>query len=225
MRGGIFIADRPFAYVCSPYRGDIEANTERARDYCRQVYEAGYIPLAPHLLFPQFLREHIPKEREAGLEMGAALLSQCRVLIICGGDITEGMSREIKLAQELGIKSCALENIEAAASIEQLIAPGIKSDEMLGRFLYDNKMLSEKDTQTANARLSFTSYPEDYYRMMGRRRREAGNGSFTQAGYVENCRSAEKQSVMDRIAASRTEHGNSPNKTAKDKAKKHAPEL
>lgn len=110
--------DRPFAYVCSPYSGDIETNTARAREYCRQVYEAGYTPLAPHLLFPQFLKEDNPEEREVGLEMGAALIPRCRVMLVCGDDVTEGMAREIRLARELRIETCALENIPAIHEVK-----------------------------------------------------------------------------------------------------------
>ena len=38
---------RPVVYVCSPYAGDVEANTARARRYCRYVTNQGGIPLAP----------------------------------------------------------------------------------------------------------------------------------------------------------------------------------
>ena len=111
-------ADRPFAYVCSPFRGDTEANTERAREYCRQVFDAGYTPLAPHLIFPQFLNDGVPDEREAGIGMGTSLLPLCRVLLVCGNNITEGMKAEIQQAQRLGIEVCALENIPPIPSLK-----------------------------------------------------------------------------------------------------------
>ena len=57
------MTDRPLAYICSPYRGDEEANAERAREYSRQVFEAGYLPVTPHIYFSQFLSESIPEER------------------------------------------------------------------------------------------------------------------------------------------------------------------
>jgi len=123
------MSDRPFAYVCSPYRGDTEANAEKARGYCREVFEAGYSPLAPHLFFPQFLNDNIPKEREAGMEMAAALLPQCRVLVVCGDDITEGMASEIRLAQELGIECCALENILIIPSVQHIFSAFIANAE------------------------------------------------------------------------------------------------
>ena len=54
-------AFRPIVYICSPYAGDIESNTTAARRYCRFAVESGYIPIAPHLLFPQFLNDSDPK--------------------------------------------------------------------------------------------------------------------------------------------------------------------
>ena len=45
-------AFRPIIYVCSPYAGDIESNVQAARRYSRFAVESGYIPIAPHLLFP-----------------------------------------------------------------------------------------------------------------------------------------------------------------------------
>ena len=112
------MAERPFAYVCSPFRGDVEKNTARAREYCRQVYEAGYTPLAPHLYFTQFLNDDYPKERVAGMEMGVALLPLCRVLVFCGSDITEGMKAEMQHAQRLGVEICTLEHIPPIPTLE-----------------------------------------------------------------------------------------------------------
>ena len=62
--------DRPVIFVCSPYRGDTETNTQNARRYCRLVVEQGGIPFAPHLLFTQFLNEDKAAERRRGLWMG-----------------------------------------------------------------------------------------------------------------------------------------------------------
>ena len=91
-------AFRPIVYICSPYAGDSETNTAAARRYCRFAVEAGYIPIAPHLLFPQFLNDSDPKERELGLFFGNALLSKCVEMFVFGSRISEGMEAEIKRA-------------------------------------------------------------------------------------------------------------------------------
>ena len=62
-------AYRPLVYICSPFAGDTEGNTEKARRYCRFAVKNGAIPLAPHLLFPQFLDDGKSAERAIGMFM------------------------------------------------------------------------------------------------------------------------------------------------------------
>ena len=92
-------AFRPLVYICSPYSGDEERNTRSARNYSRYAVDQGYIPLAPHLLFPQFLQENKPEERLLGLFFGNALMSKCAEVWVFGGVITPGMEKEIKRAR------------------------------------------------------------------------------------------------------------------------------
>ena len=47
-------------YIASPYAGDIPNNVERAKEYCKQALEQGVVPVAPHLLYPQFLEDSGP---------------------------------------------------------------------------------------------------------------------------------------------------------------------
>ena len=91
-------AFRPIVYICSPFAGDTEKNVEAAKRYSRYAVDAGYIPIAPHLLFPQFLNDSDPKERELGLFFGNALLSKCAEMFVFGSRISEGMEAEIKRA-------------------------------------------------------------------------------------------------------------------------------
>ena len=88
---------RPVVYVCSPYAGDVEANTARARRYCRYVTNQGGIPLAPHLYLPQFLDEKT--ERDLALFMDIALLSKCAELWVFGDVTSDGMQKEIEYAR------------------------------------------------------------------------------------------------------------------------------
>ena len=92
-------AFRPIVYICSPYAGDVEANTAAARRYCRHAVETGYIPIAPHLLFPQFMSDTDPQERELGLFFGNALMSKCSEVWVFGSFISPGMQAEIKQAR------------------------------------------------------------------------------------------------------------------------------
>ncbi|MGF7185295.1 hypothetical protein GGQ84_001381 [Desulfitispora alkaliphila] len=92
-----------FVYVCSPLRGDIERNINRAIGYSRFVYAEGGIPLAPHIIFTRFLDDEDPADRKAGIEMGIQLLRKCDELWVFGEKITEGMDREVSVAKALKI--------------------------------------------------------------------------------------------------------------------------
>ncbi len=87
----------PLTYICSPYKGDVEQNLQNARRYCAYALSQGALPIAPHLLFPQFLgAEETEKTRELALHMGLILLTKCKELWFFGDTISEGMKREIR---------------------------------------------------------------------------------------------------------------------------------
>lgn len=92
-------AFRPIVYICSPYAGDVEKNVEAAQRYSRFAVDKGYIPIAPHLLFPQFLNDRNPKERQLGLFFGNAIMSKCSEVWVFGSRISAGMEDEIKRAR------------------------------------------------------------------------------------------------------------------------------
>lgn len=92
-------AFRPIVYICSPFAGDIDTNVKAARAYSRFAVEAGYIPIAPHLLFPQFMRDDDPTERQLGLFFGNALMSKCSEVWVFGKNISSGMEAEIERAK------------------------------------------------------------------------------------------------------------------------------
>ena len=92
-------AFRPIVYICSPYSGDTNTNLLAARNYCRYAVDKGYIPIAVHLLFPQFLNDDNPKERKLGLFFGNALMSKCSEVWVFGDNYTPGMKSEIKRAR------------------------------------------------------------------------------------------------------------------------------
>ena len=92
-------AFRPIVYICSPYAGAVSKNVENARSYSRFAVDKGYIPVAPHLLFPQFLNDRNPRERQLGLFFGNALMSKCSEVWVFGTQITTGMEEEIKRAR------------------------------------------------------------------------------------------------------------------------------
>jgi hypothetical protein len=94
---------RPFVYICSPFAGDVEKNINTAREYCSFAVKQKTIPLAPHLLFPQFLNDNDPEERKLGLRFGIILLDRCEAVWVFGARISAGMAAEIKHSERKGI--------------------------------------------------------------------------------------------------------------------------
>ena len=66
----------PLVYVCSPYRGNIEENTRKAREYS---------------LFERNIAIH---------KINYVLLGLCKEVWVFGDVITEGMKREISVAKK-----------------------------------------------------------------------------------------------------------------------------
>ena len=89
-------------FICSPYAGDTVSNILRAQGYCRKAVAEGHIPFAPHLFFPQFLKDEDPQEREKGMSMGLELLSLCAEMWVFGKP-SPGMKEEIAFAKSHGI--------------------------------------------------------------------------------------------------------------------------
>lgn len=100
-------------FICSPYRPIGDTAEERERDLqqnrqlaslaCGYATSNGYMPMAPHLFFPVFLSDDDPEEREKGIHLGLEWLEECDELWVVGNRITEGMKREICIADKLGI--------------------------------------------------------------------------------------------------------------------------
>lgn len=96
---------RPLVYICSPYRGDTEKNTEKARKYSRFAVESKAIPMTPHLLYPQFMDDINPEERYLATHViNYVLIGKCQEVWVFGEDISEGMGREIALAEKRRMK-------------------------------------------------------------------------------------------------------------------------
>lgn len=91
-------------YICSPLKGDVKRNIEKANYYARYAYSQGYIPIAPHTIFTQFLDDSNPKERKDGMAMGLELLTLCAELWVFGTTVSKGMRKEIDYARKKGIK-------------------------------------------------------------------------------------------------------------------------
>ena len=89
-------------YVASKYAGDVEANVMAARAYCRRVIEEGYMPMASHLLYPQFVDDNILEERRLGMSFGFEMMKLCDEVWVFG-TVSSGVAEEVVKAEENGI--------------------------------------------------------------------------------------------------------------------------
>lgn len=95
-------------YVCSRLRGDegiTQAQNELAAcHHAKYVVEEGYgAPFVPHLLYPRFLDDTIPSEREMGIDAGMAYMRVCEEVFVfmdASRLISDGMRAEIEWALE-----------------------------------------------------------------------------------------------------------------------------
>jgi len=97
-------------YVCTPYRGNdngasIEKNLLAARQICNEIIAQGDLPIAPHLIFPQFLNDDVEGQREIAIRLGLKMLTRCDELwwYARDGNPSEGMEAEIAFAHECQI--------------------------------------------------------------------------------------------------------------------------
>ena len=90
-------------YICAPLRGELEKNIAFAKEKAQEVFQAGDIPICPHLMFPPFADPDDPAQDQAAREMGLRLVEHCQQVNVYGTVRTPGMLAEIRRAEELNI--------------------------------------------------------------------------------------------------------------------------
>jgi len=90
----------PFVYICAAYNDGNDDCVDRHKAYCKYVYDSGYLPIDPYLLFNQFLE--IEKDKDRFLLVCKAFLSHCNSMYIFGEEDTEDMKILIAKAQRKG---------------------------------------------------------------------------------------------------------------------------
>ena len=87
-------------YICAPLRGDVEANIAKAKQYAREIFLQGDIPICPHIYFPQFASVNVSQEDRAAMDMGLELLKRCHYINVYADPPTSGMQAEIAFAKQ-----------------------------------------------------------------------------------------------------------------------------
>lgn len=76
--------ERKMVYICSPFSGDMEGNAVKARRCSRFAVDRGAIPIAPHLLLPQYMEEET--ERDLAIQSDLEILKRCDELWVFGAE-------------------------------------------------------------------------------------------------------------------------------------------
>lgn len=99
--------EKAFAYICASE----EAAPRLLRRYCRKIYELGYVPICPALIEGQYLTMDNPDDKRDFQNISRQKLGRCRMLVVCGNEITSAMSSEIGQAEKRNLICTTLEGL------------------------------------------------------------------------------------------------------------------
>lgn len=88
---------RTMVYICSPFSGDEANNLANTKHYCRVAVDRGSMPVASHLLYPQFMDDMT--ESEVAMRMALVLKGKCEEIWVIGSHVSKGMAIEIEQAE------------------------------------------------------------------------------------------------------------------------------
>lgn len=101
------IMEKAFAYICAS-----EETTPRLlKRYCRKVYELGYVPICPKLSDSQYLQMENADEKRNFHSIARQKLGRCRMLVVCGNEISNSMSAEIGAAEKRNLICTTLDGL------------------------------------------------------------------------------------------------------------------
>lgn len=106
--------EQALAYVCCP----AEEKRAKLQKYCRKIYELGYVPVCPHFTFSPFLDENVAEETQDKAKMSHLVLKRCRMVVVCGQEVTGAMNAEISMADRLHIICTTLEGLSKIKEAE-----------------------------------------------------------------------------------------------------------
>jgi len=99
--------EQALAYVCC----SAEESRVKVQKYCRKIYELGYVPICPRFVFSPFLEESDAEDMQGYGRMSHILLRRCRMVVVCGKEVTGTMNTEISMADRLHIICTTLDGL------------------------------------------------------------------------------------------------------------------
>ena len=107
--------EKAFAYVCAAP----DAAPRLLKRYCRKIYELGYVPICPKLSDSQYLQMENADEKREFQNISRQKLCRCRMLVVCGNEISNSMSAEIGTAEKRNIFCTTLEGLAKIKESEE----------------------------------------------------------------------------------------------------------
>ena len=101
------IMEKAFAYICAAS----DAAPRLLKRYCRKVYELGYVPICPKLSDSQYLALENADEKREFQSIARQKLGRCRMLVVCGKEISNSMSAEIGMAEKRNLICTTLDGL------------------------------------------------------------------------------------------------------------------
>ena len=99
--------EKAFAYICASE----ETAPRLLKRYCRKVYELGYVPICPKLSDTQYLQMENADEKRNYHSIARQKLGRCRMLVVCGNEISNSMSAEIGAAEKHNLICTTLDGL------------------------------------------------------------------------------------------------------------------
>lgn len=99
--------EKAFAYICASE----ETAPRLLKRYCRKVYELGYVPICPKLSDSQYLQMENADEKRNFHSIARQKLGRCRMLVVCGNEISNSMSAEIGMAEKRNLICTTLDGL------------------------------------------------------------------------------------------------------------------
>ena len=99
--------EKAFAYICTT----ADTPSRLLKRYCRKVFELGYVPICPKLADSQYLVLENADEKREFQNISRQKLCRCRMLVVCGNEISNSMSTEIGMAEKRNIICTTLEGL------------------------------------------------------------------------------------------------------------------
>ena len=81
------------------------------------------MPICPKLSLPQYLSADVPEEQRAMSQISQQLLRRCRMLVVCGNEISTAMTAEIGQAEKRNLICTTLDGLAKIKGPEEKRPP------------------------------------------------------------------------------------------------------